>query len=525
MRKRISHLVGKLFRSKQLSWAIALFAASLILVGVINFRPSVAQTTDPAVVGAWAGPIKWPLVPIHVSVGPNGKVLAWQRPKLAPSNIPQYTLWNPATNSFTSSPPFGQPGAVATDIFCAGHAFAPSGRLLVAGGHEGNVADYGSDDTNVYDFTTNSWLSYINKMNKGRWYPTVTYLPNGTEAVVIAGSNAGENDQVTVPEVWGSGGANYRSLTTAQLQLPYYPWGFVVPSGRVFYSGPSQTTRVLNTTGTGQWSTVSNNNFGNRYYGSSVMYDNGKVLITGGGLEKYSGPATKSAEVIDVGVSNQWIPVNSMAFARKHHNATLLPDGKVLVTGGTSAAGFNTAIANGVDGRVYPAEIWDPETTQWSTMASMKVARLYHGTAALLPDGRVMVGGGGYPLAAGEPADCSDPQCQGHYDVEFYSPPYLFKGTRPTISSAPTSVTYGQQFVVNTPDAANIAKVTWIRLSSVTHSFNENQRINRLSFSQTAGGLNVAAPSDRRLCPPGHYMLFVLNSNGVPSVAKIVNIT
>jgi hypothetical protein len=109
------------------------------------------------------------------------------------------------------------------------------------------------------------------------------------------------------------------------------------------------------------------------------------------------------------------------------------------------------------------------------------------------------------------------------FTAEIFSPPYLFQGPRPTIVSAPASVTYGQTFFVQTPDAANITQVTWIRLSTVTHTFNENQRINLLNFSQAAGGLNVTAPASSNFAPPGHYMLFILQ-NGVPSVAAIVQI-
>ena len=192
-----------------------------------------------------------------------------------------------------------------------------------------------------------------------------------------------------------------------------------------------------------------------------------------------------------------------MAFARRQLNATILPDGQVLVTGGTSGPGFNDPTAP-----VFAAEMWNPATENWTTMASAQITRIYHSTALLLPDGRILsMGGNGFP------------------QTEIYEPPYLFKGTRPAINSAPATVNYGQSFFLQTPDAAGVTQVTWIRLSSVTHAFNMDQRFSRLSFSQVAGGLNVVAPLNPNLAPPGHYMLFILNSNGVPSVAKIIQVT
>jgi galactose oxidase len=139
-------------------------------------------------------------------------------------------------------------------------------------------------------------------------------------------------------------------------------------------------------------------------------------------------------------------------------------------------------------------------------MASAQIPRLYHSTAALLPDGRVITTGG-----------------EGYTQTEIYEPPYLFSGPRPTIGSAPGNVTYRETFFVDTPDALNIAQVTWIRFSSVT-CVNMDQRFSRLSFSHTAGGLNVVAPAGPNVAPPGYYMLFILNGAGVPSVAKTVHI-
>jgi hypothetical protein len=228
------------------------------------------------------------------------------------------------------------------------------------------------------------------------------------------------------------------------------------------------------------------------------MYDAGKILLNGGG-----DPPTATAEVIDLNAPTpSWRSVHSMANARRQSNSTLLPDGKVLVTGGSSGSGFDNST-----NPVYPAEIWDPSTEQWTTVASITVYRGYHSTAVLLPDGRVVSAGG----EVGGPS------------YEIYSPPYLFQGPRPTITSAPTNVGYGQTFFVQTPDATSIRQVTWLRLTSVTHSFNQNQRLLHLAFSQVTGGLNVTSPANANLSPPGDYMLFIVNSNGVPSVGWFAN--
>ncbi|MFZ4575893.1 MAG: galactose oxidase-like domain-containing protein, partial [Phycisphaerales bacterium] len=178
--------------------------------------------------------------------------------------------------------------------------------------------------------------------------------------------------------------------------------------------------------------------------------------------------------------------------------------------GGSSAPGFDRAA-----GAVRAAEMWDPVTERWRVMASAARYRGYHSNALLLPDGRVLVAGGGHPNPLDGPAEPN---------AEIFSPPYLFRGPRPAITSAPSAVVYRQTFEVRTPDAASIANVNWIRLSSVTHAFNQNQRINRLDFTATATGLLITAPLSPDLCPPGHYMLFILNGEGVPSVAEVVRI-
>jgi hypothetical protein len=228
------------------------------------------------------------------------------------------------------------------------------------------------------------------------------------------------------------------------------------------------------------------------------MYDNGRVVYVGG-----ADPPTATCETIDLNAPTPaWSLTGPMARARRQHTVTLLPDGTLLATGGSSAPGFDNPA-----GAVHVAEIWDPATGAWSPMASSTRYRGYHSTAVLLPDARVLSSGGD-----------SQP------NAEVYSPPYLFKGARPTISSAPASVSYGQIFTVNTPDAAGIANVNWIRLGSLTHAQNWDQRINRLAFTIGSGVVHVTAPAGANLCPPGFYMLFILNANGVPSVARMVRI-
>jgi len=200
-----------------------------------------------------------------------------------------------------------------------------------------------------------------------------------------------------------------------------------------------------------------------------------------------------------------------MAFPRAYHNLTLLPDGQVLVTGGG-----DTTDAVGLDGAIGPAELWSPVTKSWTTLAAMQTPRLYHSIALLLPDGRVLVGGGG---RFNGPAAATD-----QTSIEIFSPPYLFKGARPVITTAPATTSYGATMMVPTPDAARIESVALVKPGSVTHSFNADQRYVPLSFTASGTALTVHAPANANLAPPGYYMLFIVDTNGIPSVAKFVRI-
>jgi len=441
-----------------------------------------AQSTS-AVQGEWSALKPSPVIQLHLHLLANGRVLSWGH-----GGVPQ--VWDPATGNFTAVP---SPSL----LFCAGHGFLPDGRLFVVGGHLSD--NHGLPNANIFDPASASWQAGA-PMAQGRWYPNTTTLPSG-EILVLAGTD--ETGAVaTVPEIWN--GTAWRRLTTASLSLPNYPRAFVAPDGRVFYAGQLKQSRWLDVTGTGVWSTGPSLNFGVRNYGSAVMYAPGRILYVGGG-----NTPTATAEIINLNsASPRWSYTGSMAFARWNLNATVLPTGDVLVTGGTSN-GDRTNPA----GAVNVAELWSPSTGQFRQLATAApLLRGYHSTSLLLPDGTVLHSGGG---DGGSTPD--------NFNYEVYSPPYLFQGARPVISGGmPDAVGYGQTLAVTTPDAASIAKVTLIRFGSVTHAFDQGQRLVPVSFSQVAGGLSVTLPSSRTMAPPGPYLLFIVNADGVPSVGRIM---
>ena len=229
----------------------------------------------------------------------------------------------------------------------------------------------------------------------------------------------------------------------------------------------------------------------------------GKILYAGGG-----DPPTNTAEIIDLNTATpMWTYTASMAHARRQMNATLLPTGDVLVTGGTADTGFSNPA-----GAVYAAELWSPATGRWTSLARNAVIRIYHQTSLLLPDGHVLNSGSGGATGAVD-----------ELNYELYSPPYLLNGPRPTITGAtPAAVAYSQSLVVTTPDGAAITKVTFIRFGSVTHAFDQSQRLVPLTFTRVTGALSIALPVSRAAAPPGPYMLFLVNGNGVPSVGRIM---
>ncbi|MBZ4421381.1 galactose oxidase-like domain-containing protein [Myxococcus sp. RHSTA-1-4] len=443
----------------------------------------VAAAQD-SVVGRWGPLMSWPEPAVHAHLLPTGKVMFF--PEFEAGDTAR--TWDPVSGVIQVLP---RPGH---NIFCSGHSFLGDGRLLVTGGHISS--DVGLKDVVLYDAFTNTWRDAPD-MNAARWYPTNTTLATG-EVLVIAGNidhDAGSN---TLPQVYQPATNTWRNLTSARRELPYYPWLFTAPDGRVFYAGYRTECGWLDPRGTGAWSSCPPKRYGSRSYGNAVMYDEGRILILGG-----SDPPKATAETIDLRESSPvWRATGAMSRGRRQQNATILPDGKVLVTGGSGGSGFDNKSVP-----VRAAELWDPATGRWTVLASESRYRGYHSTALLLPDGRVLSAGG-----------------RGEKSAQVYSPPYLFKGARPSLSTAPASVEYGATFTVGTPDAASLARVTLVRLSSVTHSNNMEQRFVPLAFTVASGGVSVTAPADSRRAPPGYYLLFLLNGQGVPSVGHILRV-
>jgi hypothetical protein len=473
------------------------------VVGISEVDVAQEALADPAAVGQWAGPFAWPLVSVHSTLLPTGKVLLYDDHTTSAG----VQIWDPASGTLTSRP------YNASNLFCSAHIVLANGKVLVAGGHLN--AYLGIADSTIFDPVALAW-SAGDTMTYARWYPSLTILPDG-KALVVSGAincptcngpNGSHAGIALVPEVYDTPNDSWSPLPGASLSLPLYPHLFVIPDGRVVAASTQEdpiATRVLDVAAQ-TWTVVDPVV---RQGGSSVMYRPGKILKTGSARnpDYNAANAAATAYVLDMSSpSPSWRSVPSMAFARTQHNLTLLPDGNVLVVGGaTNSDVFNTAVA------VKTAEMWSPDAETFTSLATMSEPRQYHSTSLLLPDGRVLVAGGGrfgpdFPSA------------------EIYSPPYLFKGPRPTITSVSPVLQYGNAFPVSSPSAATVSRVALLGTGAVTHAFDAHQRYLELPFTQIAGGLSVTAPASGNDAPPGYYMLFLVDAIGVPSVGSIVKL-
>jgi hypothetical protein len=485
-----------------------LAARNYVVLVVVLLALVTSSTGQANVQGRWRTlPATMPINPVHVALLHTGKVLVVSGSGNVANNTNyQAGIWDPQTDTVTTQP-------VTWDLFCNGMVALSDGRIFINSGTLQYDPFHGELKSSIFDPANNTFTN-VQNMAHGRWYPTVTTLGDG-RVMTFSGldENGSTNSTVEIYTV----GSGWSPQYPASWTPPLYPRMHLLPNGKVFYSGSTTTSRLFNPS-TQTWTTVATTKYSNsRTYGTSVLlpltpannYDP-RVLILGGG-----NPSTATTELIDLGAATpswNWGP--NMSQPRIEMSATILPNGKILATGGSlNDEDTTTASLN--------ADLYDPATNTFSSAGANSYARLYHSVSLLLPDGTVWLAGG-------------NPQ-RGTYEqrMEIYEPAYLFttdalgnviQAPRPSISGSPTSISYGSSFTVQTPDATSISSVALIRNGSPTHAFDMDQRFVGLSFTPGSGALTVTAPPNGNIAPPGYYMLFLVDSSGVPSVAKFVQL-
>jgi len=393
----------------------------------------------------------------------------------------------------------------------------------------------------LFDPVTERWTP-VQKMTRGRWYPTLLMLGN---TQVLAFSGLDENGN-------GPGGntieinddpehAGWREV--GNYDLPLYPHIFQLGDGRVLFTGGKMDTTTLfapqafdptTATGTTVFQGLIDADRCNQC--ASVVLppaQDQRFMILGGGPEDPDDPnaprgiATQRVQVIDLKATNpSYQTKRQLNHQRMHVNAVLLPDRTVIAVGGgvTREASARSAVVDPQGGReVFEAEIFDPDVDTWTITAPATIARLYHSIALLLPDGRVLSAGGN-PDKGGQ-VNWLPPDPKEEMRLEIFSPPYLFKkSTRPAIQNVPAEIHYGATIDVNTAEAAQIKSISLIAPGLTTHSFNVNQKLLDLPFTRAAGVLHATVPANVNIAPPGWYMLFLVDNDGVPSVASWVHL-
>jgi hypothetical protein len=451
-----------------------------------------------------------------------------------------WNTFDPNTGSITNH-------TVDKDIFCMGQAVLPNGKVLCAGGTlEYDVGDNpggkwkGLNAAYEYDPSSNS-LQEVQSMQHGRWYPYCIVLEDGKVLTIGGWDELGCKNalaEIYDPDskswsikydpssnvIYCVGGCNdppssgqpcYGGSGQGALSnLSLYPRAVLMPTGIVGIAGMSKTTKTWNPQ-TGQLKYGGVDLLVARDYGNMVLLplhndaaETGQLLVCGGS-DGAGATATTVVELLTpkppnfTSFTSQTIA--SCNFGRRHAPNTYLPDGNIIFFGGTN---FQNSLA----GAYYNAEIFDPVARNWTVVSGMTVPRTYHSTGILLLDGRVWLAGTQYSKSNWE------------LRSEFYVPSY-YSATRPAISSDPAVGSYGGTINIPTPDAADVQKVSLIKLGTYTHGFNSDLRFIWLQIqSKGSTSVTVSAPVNAKIAPPGYYMIHVLNGAGVPSVAKVIKI-
>jgi hypothetical protein len=409
------------------------------------------------------------------------------------------------------------------DLFCAGQAFLAGGRLLAAGGTSRYGPFRGLRDALTFNPQTLKW-SRVRKMLRARWYPTLLTFGDGR---VISVSGRGADGAIDrVPEVFESG-HGWRNLPSPGL-LPWYAHLFLLADGRVFYSGGQMSGNrgakpQIWKPADGRPAIVQGLPAADlRNQATSVLLGTAqdqRVMIIGGGgadihehgdddedhhpHERAPHVATDSVAIADLSAAEpRYRRAASLQHARMHLNGTLLPDRTVLANGGARVEEHRVEAA-------LHAELYDPRTGRWTEGARSRVPRLYHSIALLTPDGRVITAG-------------SNPRPRDdELRIEVYLPPYLFRGARPRLELSRDHARHGARLAATSPDAGRLREVNLMRPGAVTHAFNNDQRLLDLPFEVTGPErIRLQLPRRRTLAPGGWYMVFAVDTDGVPSVGR-----
>ena len=492
-------------------WALWLALCSILLTAA---GPAAANRRD----GYWGPNGAWPLIPIHMLLLPEGRVLTYgTNPDGTQTGRFWYDVWDPSSGV----PGVGHltlPNTTQTDLFCSAQLVLPgSTDALLLGGDNWIASanatnNRGNNDSLIFRNRATPSLQSGQDMNRARWYATATTLPNGE--IYIQGGKDGTDRA----EIRGANGT-FRLLGFDSSALTYwYPRNFVAPDGRVF-GVSNQSMYYVNTNGGGTL-TMAGNTAAASPSGvttTDVMYDVGKILRTGGGSQSSTGfrDGKRTAILIDInGATPKVTSTAPMPYPLHWHTGTVVPDGRVVVTGGSRQP-------NQLTGINFQALIWDPKTGQWtvgaSTSGTVDYARLYHSNAILLPNATILVGGGGAP----------GPTVNAN--AQIYYPPYLFNASgqfasRLQILRGPTRLTRGRTFDLTVDRPLSVSRITLIKTGSVTHGFNMEGRFMELPFSRSGSTLKVQAPRSANIATPGYYLLFVLDAQGVPSFGRIVSL-
>jgi Domain of unknown function (DUF1929) len=485
--------------------------------------PKAALGTAPVGGGAggFFGPsFTWPIIPIHMALLPDGRVLNFGTDETGAQGAQLiYDIWNPRLGNGSNAHTI-LPNTTSTDIFCSASSLIGAGlpgigaglggKLLITGGDLtiSGVRNYSNDKVNVFNPGNNS-LTSMGTMNFQRWYHSIISLPNGDK--LILGGKIGAISLAMgepTPEVFHPASGVWTTLPGISISDWFYPRGFLGPDGGVTLFHSDGQIFKLTTDGAGTMTETGSLAGGGADWYPSVMFSPFNVLRIGGG---------QRAQVVDISVSPPVVTnVPNLSYDRLWGNATLLPDGEILVTGGS---GVDTSQINELINVVYQAEIFNPVSGTWTLDASAAIPRLYHSAALLLPDGSVLTGGGGAPGPVNE------------LNAEIYYPAYLYlkdgsgnPAPRPTIVFAPRLLNLGQNFSVTMGSTDQISVVNLVEVGSNTHSFNPEQRLIPVPFTQSGSTVTGSVDPSPEKIPPGYYMLFVFNTNGVPSVAKMISV-